>query len=426
MMPNAPYTAEQRPYAARGGAAAMWRCRDREVLIEGPAGTGKTRGVLEKTHFVLQKYPGARALAVRKTRASMTHSVLVTYEEKVLPANSPIKAGASRAQRQSYRYPNGSELVIGGMDNADRIMSTEFDIVLGFEWTEALEDDHEKLTTRLRNDVMPYQQLITDCNPSFPKHWLNQRALANRMTRIFSRHEDNPSVTPEYLETLDALTGARKLRLRNGVWAAQDGLVYPEFDHAVHLVPRYPLPADLRRIRVIDFGFTNPFVCQWWAIDPDGRMILYREIYMSGRTIKDHAPDIIRLSEGENITTTIADPEDAQGRAELAQLGIPTAAADKAVTLGIQAVKERLKVQADGLARLYVFADALVEPDQKLVDKKKPYSTLQEIDNYVWAKASAGKNEKEEPVKEDDHGMDTLRYAVRFADSGMSGGGLFR
>ncbi len=420
-------TLNQRPYTAYGGAVQMWRCRRDEILIEGPAGTGKTRAVLEKIHFCLMKYPGTRALITRKTRASMTESVLVTYEEKVLPAFSPIKGdpGPTREHRKHYDYPNGSTLVVAGMDNPDRIMSTEYDIVACFEWTEANEDDHEKLTTRLRNGIMPYQQLIADCNPSFPKHWLNQRALANKMERILSRHEDNPSVTKAYLAKLDNLSGARRLRLRDGKWAAQDGLVYANFDARIHVLDRFEIPADWRRFRAIDFGYTNPFVCQWWALDGDNRMYLYREMYMSHRTIKEHGPKIKELSAGESIVATIADPEDAQARAELAQMGIPTASADKAIKIGIQDVTERLKVAGDDRPRLFVLRDSLVEIDERLAEAKKPLYTLAEFDNYHWPKTANG-NEKEEPVKEDDHGMDTLRYAVRWANSGAVGGSLFR
>ena len=42
------------------------------------------------------------------------------------------------------------------------------------------------------------------------------------------------------------------------------------------------------------------------------------------------------------------------------------------------------------------------------MEAKKPVCTDQEIDGYVWA----NKATKEEPVKENDHGMDTMRYAV--------------
>ena len=30
---------------------------------------------------------------------------------------------------------------------------------------------------------------------------------------------------------------------------------------------------------MVDFGYTNPFTCQWWAMDHDGRLYLYREIF---------------------------------------------------------------------------------------------------------------------------------------------------
>lgn len=413
----------QRPYRPYGAALTMFYCKDHEILMDGPAGTGKTRGILEKVHLCLCKYPGARALAVRKTRASMTHSVLVTYEEKVLPERSPIKDGPSRAQRQAYTYPNGSELVIGGMDNADRIMSTEFDLIVCFEWTEGTEDDHEKLTTRLRNGVMPYQQLIADCNPSYPSHWLNLRCERGQMTRLLSRHQDNPSVTPEYLATLGRLSGARKSRLLDGVWAAQDGMVYEEWDPAIHLIARMPDGWERwTKYRSIDFGFTNPFVCQWWAEDPDGRLYMYREIYMTRRTVAVHAVDINLYSKGEHYAATIAD-HDAEDRATLEEAGIYTTPASKAVRSGIDKVIERLKPAADGRPRLFIVRDCLVERDERLVAAKKPWCTAQEIDGYVWPKGKPGKNEDENPVKENDHGMDPARYMVVYRD-GMGEFGL--
>ena len=44
-------------------------------------------------------------------------------------------------------------------------MSTECDMISRQEATELELADWLALTTRLRNGVMPYQQLIADCNP---------------------------------------------------------------------------------------------------------------------------------------------------------------------------------------------------------------------------------------------------------------------
>jgi PBSX family phage terminase large subunit len=410
-----------KPYRPFGGALTLFYCKDEEILVDGPAGTGKTRAVLEKLHLCLCKYAGARVLALRKTRSSMTQSILVTFEEKVLPDGSPIKTGANREQRSRYVYPNGSELVLGGLDNADRIMSTEFDIIAVFEATEATEDDWERLSTRLRNGVMPYQQIIAECNPAGQYHWLNQRALQGRMTRILSRHRDNPTVSDAYLKRLGQLTGARRERLLEGKWANQEGLVYDDFDVSVHVIPNRLVPVmpagweTWDRIRSIDFGYTNPFVCQWWAIDPDGRLYLYREIYRTRRLVEDHAKDILRLSGEERYSATVAD-HDAEDRATLERHGVKTTAAKKAVTPGIQAVQARLLPAGDGRPRIFLLEGALLEPDPELVDAKKPTCTVQEFDGYAWPKGVDGKAQKEEPVKVDDHGMDTMRYAVAHFD----------
>ena len=404
-------------YRPRGAALDLMYCKAPEILMDGPAGTGKTRAILEKAHICLHKYPGCRALAVRKTRRSMTHSVLVTYEEKVLPQNSPIKNGAKRQMRDSYVYPNGSELVIGGMDDPAKIMSTEYDLILCFEWTEGSEDDHEKLTTRLRNAVMPYQQLIADCNPAAPSHWLNQRCVRGLMTRLLSRHEDNPTVTAEYLSTLARLTGARGLRLWKGLWAAQEGMVYADYDPAIHLISEMPKGWELwRKIRSIDFGFMNPFVCQWWAIDPDTRLYLYREIYMSQRTVAVHAHQINVLSGDEVHEATVAD-HDAEDRATLAENGIDTIPASKAISVGIQKTQERYKKAGDGRPRIFLLRDCCVEIDPVLLAARQPTSTQGEIEGYVWPPGATGKNNKEVPVDADNHGMDGKRYAVMYADN---------
>jgi phage terminase large subunit len=104
---------------------------------------------------------------------------------------------------------------------------------------------------------------------------------------------------------------------------------------------------------------------------------------------------------------------DAEDRATLEAEGIPTIAADKRVKVGIEAVQHRLERAGDGKPRLFVFRNALVETDPDLVDAKKPTCLADEIDGYVWA----DKDNKDEPVKRDDHAADCLRYACMNFDS---------
>lgn len=414
-----------------GAASVFWEYKGSEAILAGPYETGKTFAVLSKLHLLLCLFPKARALMVRKTYKSAVGSAVVTYEQKVLPvpADDPrcpvAKYGGEKPE--FYQYPNGSRLVVGGMDNSDKFLSAEYDFIYVNQAEELKIDDWEKLTGRAtgRAGNAPWTQVMGDCNPDAPTHWIKQR---ERVKVLESRHEDNPRLydhetgdwTPaglQTIETLDALTGVRKQRGRFGLWVAAEGQIY-EYDPVVHLIPRFEIPKSWRRFRVIDFGFTNPFVCQWWAVDHDDRLYRYREMYMTQRTVKRHSAQINELSEGENIEATICD-HDAEDRATLEENNIITMPADKRVSVGIEKVQVRLAKAGDGKARIFFLEDSLVEVDGELKSKFKPYRTEDEFATYVWASARDGKPNKDEPLKFDDHGMDSTRYAAMYVDGGV-------
>ena len=409
-------------YSPRGACDVLQRDRSGEVLISGPAGTGKSRACLEKLHRLSIENPRARSLIVRKTRESLSESALFTYEAWVLGPDNPIAKGPNRRLRAVYRYPNGSEIVVGGLDKPSKLMSTEYDLIYVQEAIELLENDWESLTTRLRNNIVPFQQILADTNPSAPSHWLKRRADAGKTTLLESTHHENPNLWDDengvwteqglvYLARLAALTGARKERYYAGRWVQAEGLIYEGWDPSTHLVDEFVVPASWDRFRTIDFGFTNPAVCQWWALDGDGRMFLYRELYHAQWTAKALALRVAELSGSETFLATICD-HDAGERATLEENGIKSMPAEKDVTAGINHVMERLVLAGDKRPRLYVMRGACVEIDQALNDRKLPYSTEQEFDSYVWQ----DKSKKEQPVKEHDHGLDALRYAVMYAD----------
>jgi PBSX family phage terminase large subunit len=421
-------TPDNRPYEPIGAALTAFYSRAPEVLLSGPAGSGKTRSILEKLHLCASKYAGMRGVIVRKTRSSLSESGLVTFEEKVLPAGSRIKGNTARRYRQLYEYPNGSEIVVAGMDNPDRIMSTEFDMAVVLEATELTETDWENLTTRLRNFVMPYQQLLADCNPGSPSHWLKARADRGVLLLLPSVHEDNPTLFNRtscewteagraYLAKLENLTGVRRLRLLKGLWAMAEGMVYGDvWNPAIHLIDRFEIPEDWPRILSVDFGYTNPFVCQWWAEDHDGRLYRYREIYQTRRLVEDHAREILGQMAGEPALVAVITDHDAEDRATLERhLGFGTHPAIKSISDGIQAVASRMKIAGDGRARIFLMRDSLVARDPDLVERKLPTCTEEEIESYIWDE------KKDLPVKRDDHGCDSLRYACMWAENSSQG-----
>ena len=426
-------------YTPHGSALQLFKSKKPQVLLSGPAGTGKSRACLEKLHAIALANPGMRGLIVRKTAVSLTWSALVTWREHV--ATQALKNknvswyGGSQQEAAGYRYRNGSVINVGGMDKPDKIMSTEYDIIYVQEAIELAEEDWEKLTTRLRNGKVSFQQLIADTNPDKDTHWLKQKANAGGLELLNSKHTENPryfqareapdggveyEATPEgeaYMLVLDALTGVRRLRLLDGKWVAAEGIIWENWDEQIHLIDRFRIPRSWPRFWSVDFGYTHPFVLQCWAMDGDGRLYRYREIFHTKRLVEDHAATVLKHVTDDKGDWTEPEPDavicdhQAEDRATLAKhLGMSTTPAIKNVSRGLQAVESRLKVAGDGKPRIFFLRDSLVERDRALVAGKKPTCTEEEIPGYVW------NPEKDAPVKEMDDGCDTTRYQVAHHD----------
>jgi phage terminase large subunit len=304
------------------------RCHDREVLLSGPSGTGKSMACLQKLDLAASQTP-MRAAIVRKLRTALTQAALVTFKEKVLPP--PPNAVWFHHEDQEFRYPNGSRVVVAGLDDPRKVLSTDFDLIYVQEATELDEQDWQILLTRLRNNALSYQQLLADCNPSYPNHWLKLRCDAGDVTVLESHHEDNPQLydhgtktyTPfgeQYLKTLDSLTGYLHKRLRLGLWVAAEGMFYPEWDpdqHVVELEPGEDLPSDWPRWISVDYGFAVPFCALWLARDPETRQIwCYREAYGAGLRDEQQA-DLIKARNGtDRILQIVCDPSMFNSRSE--------------------------------------------------------------------------------------------------------------
>lgn len=419
-----------------GAAEEFWKSKNHEIILAGPYETGKTFAMLQKLHALLLKYPKSRGLLVRKTFKDLQSTAMNTYLNKVLlqnpitDPNSPIKAYGGK-RPEEFMYPNGSVLIIGGLDNAGKVLSGEYDFI-GVNQTEELSlDEWEKLIGRAtgRAGNSPYPQVMGDCNPDGPQHWIINRP---QLQVFHMRHEDNPRLysreTGEWTEhgartisILDSLTGLRYERGRLGKWVAAEGQVYDSFNPSHHVLRgEFSIPADWRRIRSIDFGYTNPFVCLWGAVSPDNVLFIYRQLYQTQILVEDAAKIINRLSEGEHIETTVAD-HDAEDRATLRKYGIFTQPAYKDVQTGIQYVQERLKLRPpDRKPGLYILENSLSGLDETLKSYHKPTNIVEEFPLYVWDLVKRDETKpKEVPIKEHDHALDALRYMVAYVDAGI-------
>lgn len=385
----------------RGAAIDLWRSRDQECLIVGPAETGKTMAALNLLDTRMWKHKGAQAAIVRKTYKSTVASVLQTFINKVINRDAVMAYGGEKPEW--FDYPNASRVWVAGLDNADKLLSSEFDFIYVNQAEELALGDWETLGTRAtgRAGHAPYAQLFGDCNPAGQRHWIRERAANGRLRLLQSYHKDNPTLYDDAgqiteqgkrsLAVLNNLTGVRRKRLLEGEWATAEGAVYDSFSHEIHVKDtdwaRYP-----SWIMAIDEGFTNPAVILLIGLDADDRLHIAREFYERNRLEADVVATCADWAREHPARFVAVDAAAAGLIAALKRKGLKAEPHKGRVLDGIAKVQERLAIQGDGLPRLTV--------DPSCVN------TINEFESYVW------KPERDEPVKDNDHALDALRYGV--------------
>ena len=466
-------------YEPRGAAAELFR-PDRylmqfdEVLMDGAAGTGKTLAVLTWLYSVALEWPGANMLIARKTRESLTPSCLRTFEEQILSIDDPdAMSGRDRNQRDHYKLSNGTRITICGVTDVERIKSAEYDVIYVNEVTELQQRDYSYLTTRLRKstkgeNTCPYKIIISDCNPSYPSHFINRRfdpedknyhKIPSRRLRLLSKHEDNPMLWDSvnrcwtddehgggasYIRKLDSLPGADKARMRYGKWVGEEGLVYGEFSPDFHVIPRSDLPPMLYYVGAVDWGITNAGVIQIWGVDAEERGYMVHEVHAYNRGIDWWAEKAVKLYNKFRPRQFLCDP----ARRDMRELfnnrigsryGQPVSRicipANNEHDAGIAQVKSALtrehhlrdcprsceQKEPHGKARLYLVEDALeasgdshaMGDDGGLIERSG--NTAEEFLCLTWKKTKDGQEVKEEWDNAIPHdGLDCVRYFAMF------------
>lgn len=124
---------------------------------------------------------------------------------------------------------------------------------------------------------------------------------------------DNPNADPEYAKRLDGITNEAERKARKfGDWDAYQGQVFDEFrthhypdepENAIHLIPPFEIPDWWPRMVIGDWGFAAMTYIGFYAISPQKRLYLYREMYWTKTKIEDWGPLVKDYIEREKPVT---------------------------------------------------------------------------------------------------------------------------
>jgi len=296
---------------------------------------------------------------------------------------------------------NGSEIIFRSADDPEHMRGPTLTYYWGDEAALYSPLVQKVMLGRLRQyGAQGYEWYTTT-----PKgrNWIYQEFVQKQRPdyRIIKvRTRDNPFLAEEYIASLEeAYTGDFARQELLGDFVSFEGLVYPEFSEDTHVTADIPTVFK-RVIAGVDWGFVHPGVVKVYGITADERLYLIHEEYARQRGIDTWADVALQLRNIWRIQEFYADPSEPDYIRKFNEKGCKTFGANNTVSTGIQAVKRRLAVGADGRPRLMYYRGAV--------------NSIAEMGQYQWAKR--GENLLDEPLKANDHCCDAERYAVMAID----------
>ena len=304
---------------------------EREVLYGGAAGGGKSYAMLADPLRYLA-HPQFSGLLLRRTTEELRELVWKSQElyPKIIPG---IKWSERKMQ---WTSPAGGRLWLSYLDRDDDVLRYQglsfcwigFDELTqwptGFAWDylrSRLRSTAPELPVYMRATTNPggtghvwVKKYFVDPAPAGHKFWATDasgdtliypKGHTKEGQPLFQRKFipaklfDNPYLTKtgDYETMLLSLPESQRKRLLEGNWDVAEGAAFPEFDRKIHVTEPFSIPKNWPKFRACDYGYGSYSAVLWFAVAPDGQLIVYRELYVSKVLAKDLANKVLHLEE---------------------------------------------------------------------------------------------------------------------------------
>lgn len=437
---------KHRDFFIREGSSQhqLFECKHKFILLEGPANTGKTAGALYYSHMMCEQKPGLRVAFCRERRKDLSTTVLPIFEKWVLPSDHESKQGATPEHRSAYRYKNGSQIDLHGMDEMYKIYSAEYDIIVVFEAVEVSSVSFNALKRAMRGGTLPDRdkRIIADTNPAEETHWLNVAAKNGELHRIKAKFIDNPKCSQDFIDGLDTIVPIwLRERLRDGKWNSAEGMLWDTYDAGIHLidgslkrgsfgwqleVPAWGTTIDLRWFfGGVDWGYKDPGCLQVWGVDDEHRAFRVKEIYRRFEERDWWAERASIYRDRYGVMHFACDPSDEGSIALFNQrmsrhTNSGYAGSEKVAgkAINVRAIGHDVVRECFSKRVAFLVRGANEWVDNALRESHAPWKTEDEIPAYHRAPTKDGQATKDDsPPNAIDHGCDTTRYSMMWFNS---------
>jgi len=345
------------------------------------------------------------AIDTIKGRAALANSrvcyIAPTYQQARDIAWTQLKSDCQQAassineSRLEIKLVNNSLIVLRGWESIETLRGQQFDLIVLDE------------VAMMRNFWLNWQEVIrptlTDTKGealfiSTPKgfnHFYDLYNLQDTDSDYKSYHfstYENPHIPYEEIEKAKReLSSDRFAQEYMADFKKTEGLVYKEFDRTKHLFKEME-ENEVERIAGVDFGFTNPCAIPTIVRDHADCYWITEEFYETGKTDIEVAEYVA----AKGFNRVYPDPEAPAAIAELRKKGVNVREVVKgkdSIKNGIDKVRELLKA---GKLKVHVSCR----------------NTIMEFETYSYPDRKPDHNEQENPIDENNHMMDAIRYAI--------------
>ena len=154
------------------------------------------------------------------------------------------------------------------------------------------EDAFNRIDESLRGKLPDgyYIQWLITFNPWSSSSWLKSRffdAPHDNVLAMTTTYQCNEWLSDADREMFDemARTDPERYQVAGcGEWGIEAGQFFKQWQESKHVIEPFTIPAGWLRFRSMDWGSARPYACYWWAVDYDGNMYAYRELYGAGLT----------------------------------------------------------------------------------------------------------------------------------------------
>ena len=190
------------------------------------------------------------------------------------------------------KYGSGV-IAFRNLDDASKYASSEFATIGVDELTKNQKFVFDMLRTRMRWKGIPETKFLAGTNPGSVGHaWVKRMWMdkefestekeASLFKYIRATADDNRmNLDASYFDQLEGLPEEKRKAFLMGDWNLFEGQFFSEWNQDIHVIEPFNIPDTWRKFGAYDHGRAKPACFKWYALDFDGNVYCYRELYVN-------------------------------------------------------------------------------------------------------------------------------------------------